>query len=461
MEIVPVTNVDLSLWQSNSLVDDARRLVQAINKAGFQAYMVGGFVRDVVRLFSHQTINDNQPLVHDIDIATNMPMDDLKKAFRWSSNNGEGHGTILVHFGSTFEVTQFRVDGHYSDGRHPDTVAFTEDFAEDTARRDFTINSMGMDADGNIIDFHGGYEDIKSKVIRAVGDPERRFNEDALRMVRAIRFSAVFGYEIEASTMEAIRKCAYGISMVAMERIHAEICKVIDSGDANALFRFCRLLSLSGLPRHFDPNGYGDWHNVYGLVSRYACEHGSPEEYGAFAQIDYETFICMLFANSAITHNIRKMCEFYRCSAKATKTLMWFHEMRKRIGMVRFDSRDFNNLHRYPTETNGRLVTDLYRIATSPERELFVRLYPYVANVECHEAGNTTLNDVLGIIDRLIDRVPQRAKIVESIRKCSKSSNLGQLADAVQERVLRDAIGRFYLTDSSLSELVLEVEHNK
>lgn len=182
--------VELTLDEASKLrvdwskFDDGVRsgvaLCKDIEKFGHEAYIVGGC--------------RGEPGVHDVDIATNMPIDELYSKFKCTSNNGEAHGTILVIYdGIAFEVTQFRTDGEYSDGRHPDSVAFTKSFEEDTARRDFTINAMGIDADGNLIDCHGGEQDLENGILRTVGDAKQRFGEDALRIIRASRFAARFG----------------------------------------------------------------------------------------------------------------------------------------------------------------------------------------------------------------------------------------------------------------------------
>lgn len=191
-----------------------------------EAYLVGGCVRDLVR---HQLGQTDNPDIHDVDIATSVSLDELAKHFHTHSNNGEKHGTLLVNWkGRYYEVTHFRTDGTYSDGRHPDSIQLTNSFEKDTARRDFTINALGLNWDGEVIDFHGGVEDIKNKVIRAVGDPNERFTEDALRMIRGVRFATNFGYTMDNNTAVAICKNASLISNVSNERIRAEFMKLSD-----------------------------------------------------------------------------------------------------------------------------------------------------------------------------------------------------------------------------------------
>ena len=197
----------------------AFNMLKAISKAGYDACIAGGCVRDMVMGKSF----------HDVDIATNMPPEMLKKVFgEIKSNNGEAHGTVLVPFeGFMYEVTRFRADGTYSDGRHPDFVEWAETFEEDSRRRDFTINAMGIDCEGNVLDYHGGIDDLFNKIIRTVGNPEDRFNEDPLRIVRAFRFASVMGFEIDNDTLAAASKVSPKLVNIHAERIHDELSKVI------------------------------------------------------------------------------------------------------------------------------------------------------------------------------------------------------------------------------------------
>ena len=189
-------------------------LMKDINNYGYQSYIVGGAVRDIV-------MGDLD--IHDIDIATNMPIDQIKKHFKTYDMGGEKHGTCIVHYNNfDYELTQFRTESTYSDNRHPDEVKYVNSFEEDTKRRDFTINSMGIDAEGNVIDYHKGIDDIKNKKLKAVGDPYERFGEDSLRIIRALRFASRFGLDIDENTFNAIVKMKKSLSNLAIERIIAE-----------------------------------------------------------------------------------------------------------------------------------------------------------------------------------------------------------------------------------------------
>ena len=222
--------IDLRKYSCVDALNCGLELCKEIKSYGHEAYVVGGCVRDIVRCELGQTswpssLVYTTAAIHDIDIATNMPIQSLKKVFRTESNNGEEHGTILVFYGmgDPFEVTQFRTDGEYSDARHPDSVKFTRSFEDDVKRRDFTMNAIGMDGEGNIVDFVGGVDDIKNRVIRTVGNPYERFREDALRIVRGVRFAVNFDYTIDISTKSAMNIAGPGLSKVSKERFRKEI----------------------------------------------------------------------------------------------------------------------------------------------------------------------------------------------------------------------------------------------
>ena len=213
-------------------------LTKKISDLGYETYIAGGCVRDIIRYQMHQigTLD-----IHDIDIATAAPMDVLKANFRTESNNGEKHGTVLVFENNIpFEVTHFRTDGKYTDGRHPDSVELASTFKEDAARRDFTINALGMTWKGDIIDYYDGVKDIEHQWIRCVGNPIERFSEDSLRIIRGIRFALNFGYVIDEPTIEGMTACAEKIKNVSNERIRSELMKLDDYN--HRLYDFFRLL---------------------------------------------------------------------------------------------------------------------------------------------------------------------------------------------------------------------------
>lgn len=211
--------------RDNKELATAVRVLQQINKAGYKAYIVGGSVRDIV-------LGQLKP--HDIDIATNAPIDVLEKMFKtYDIGKSKDFGIVVVRAGSfSFEIAQFRTDGKYKDGRRPESVTITGSFEQDAARRDFTINAMALNADGEIIDYFDGKKDIKNKVLRTVGDPRERFGEDYLRMLRAPRFASKLGLDIEKGTEKAVQKLSTNIKDLAPERIKDELMKAASqSGD--------------------------------------------------------------------------------------------------------------------------------------------------------------------------------------------------------------------------------------
>ncbi|WP_347460463.1 hypothetical protein [Clostridium sp. DMHC 10] len=177
---------------------------------------------------------------NDWDIATSAKPEDMIKIFEKAGHKviptGLKHGTVTVMIDKNgYEITTFRIDGEYSDGRHPDSVEFTDDLKEDLSRRDFTINSMAYNEKDGLVDYFNGYEDLNNKVVRCVGNPDKRFNEDALRMLRAIRFSAQLSFKIEEKTAEAIKSNHSLIKKVSVERIQNEINKILMSHNPNYL----------------------------------------------------------------------------------------------------------------------------------------------------------------------------------------------------------------------------------
>lgn len=194
--------------------------IETLKECGFTGYVVGGSVRDHI---IGNTIND-------FDICTNCPPDNLSSVFssHKTVNTGIKHGTVTVLIeGQHLELTTFRKDGEYSDGRHPDSVTFTNDIYEDLSRRDFTVNAVAYNPDHGYIDPFNGISDIHNKVIRCVGNPEKRFKEDALRIFRAVRFSSVLGFDIEKDTDKQIFALKDKLDLVSRERIRDEFNKLL------------------------------------------------------------------------------------------------------------------------------------------------------------------------------------------------------------------------------------------
>ena len=193
-------------------------ILKIFNQKGYEAYFVGGCVRDYL-------LGED---FSDIDITTNALPDEVKKVFRKSIDTGIQHGTVTILVnGDSYEVTTFRTEEDYTNHRSPEKVEFVSNLREDLDRRDFTINAMALDYNGKLFDYHNGDQDLNSKIIRTVNNPNERFYEDALRMLRAFRFSSKLGFEIENNTLNAIKRNAELIKFVSIERIVNEFKKLL------------------------------------------------------------------------------------------------------------------------------------------------------------------------------------------------------------------------------------------
>lgn len=203
-----------------NLPEKVKYIIDTITEAGYEAYAVGGCIRD--------SILGREP--NDWDITTSARPEQVKELFRRTVDTGIAHGTVTVMLDKEgFEVTTYRIDGEYEDHRHPREVIFTSQLVEDLRRRDFTINAMAYNETAGLVDAFHGMEDIEQKVIRCVGCAKDRFTEDALRILRAIRFSAQLGYAIEEETGRAIRELAPSLSAISAERIQTELVKLLVS----------------------------------------------------------------------------------------------------------------------------------------------------------------------------------------------------------------------------------------
>ena len=199
---------------------DVRFIIGKLMEAGYEAYAVGGCVRD--------SLLGREP--NDWDITTSATPYEVKDIFKRTVDTGLKHGTVTVMLKNEgYEVTTFRIDGEYTDHRRPDGVTFTRELSEDLLRRDFTINAMAYNDDTGVVDLYGGTQDLEQGIIRCVGEADDRFDEDALRIMRAVRFAAQLGFEIEDKTREAAAKHAPELAKVSAERIETELTKLLVS----------------------------------------------------------------------------------------------------------------------------------------------------------------------------------------------------------------------------------------
>lgn len=216
------------------------KIINRINENGYEAYIVGGCVRDMLL----------GRIPNDWDITTSAKPQEIKSIFKKTVDTGIKHGTVTVlEGGEGYEVTTYRVDGEYEDGRHPKDVTFTASLEEDLKRRDFTINAMAYHPDNGIVDLFQGQQDLERKIIKCVGSATERFNEDALRMMRAIRFAAQLGYSIDKDTFDAIKELSDNLSLISAERINTEMTKLLVSDNPD----YFRLFYETGLTKVFLP----------------------------------------------------------------------------------------------------------------------------------------------------------------------------------------------------------------
>ena len=213
------------------LPEKVNAIIETLQNAGYEAYAVGGCVRDSLL----------GKLPHDWDITTSALPEQVKSLFRRTVDTGIAHGTVSVLCGKeAYEVTTYRIDGDYTDRRHPDQVTFTDNLKEDLRRRDFTINAMAYSHREGVVDLFGGRKDLESGIIRAVGAPKERFEEDALRILRAVRFSAQLDFAIEEETYQAASALSASLREISAERIREELLKILLSDHPEGLFECFR-----------------------------------------------------------------------------------------------------------------------------------------------------------------------------------------------------------------------------
>jgi len=255
--------------RQEAIWEEGIRVASALEAAGHEAYLVGGCVRD--RLLGRE--------LHDIDIATSALPEQVVALFPKVVPTGLPHGTVTVLSGEFgFEVTTFRHETSYSDSRHPDKVAFVRDVKEDLARRDFTINAIAYGTNGFLIDPFGGQEDLKRRIVRCVGAAGERFGEDALRMLRGIRFAAEFDFEIDEEAWRGIHSQRERLKRIAMERVGTELDKMLAGRHPS---KAIRLLRTSGLLAHAKESLYpplpaiegteAGWHRLERVELRWAA----------------------------------------------------------------------------------------------------------------------------------------------------------------------------------------------
>ena len=286
------------------------KIIEIMAKHGYRAYAVGGCVRDAIM--------GREP--SDWDMTTNASPEKMIEIFTREGvrtiPTGLKHGTVTVLLdGETYEMTTFRIDGSYTDSRHPDEVIFTQNIEDDLARRDFTVNAMAAAPasdklavrvytpveNAEIIDVFGGISDINNKIIRAVGDPERRFTEDALRILRAVRFAATLGFKIEENTKNAAAKLAPGLEKVSIERKIVELKKMLVSNGAD---EGIKLVFELGLEKYIHPDIKMPQKSLLDLPARFETRMAA-----LFFENENTPDLSSLKLSRAESQNIKKLCD--------------------------------------------------------------------------------------------------------------------------------------------------------
>ena len=245
--------------------EKAQVIFEFLQKSGFECFLVGGCVRDMIMGI--------EP--HDIDITTNATPDEVKAVFSdfHTLDIGIKHGTVTVmNDGEPVEITTYRKESTYSDGRHPDAVTFSRHINDDLSRRDFTSNAIAYSPSVGIVDPFGGINDIENKILRCVGNPVERFEEDSLRILRGLRFASVLGFSIDKATQEAMYSCRELVNIVSPERIFTEISKLICGKNAGKIIsRYSDILAVA-LPEIKDMKGFEqhNFHHIYDVLNHTA-----------------------------------------------------------------------------------------------------------------------------------------------------------------------------------------------
>lgn len=286
-------------------------ILSRLKSEGYEAYAVGGCVRDALL----------GRIPEDWDITTSAKPEEVKQIFGRTVDTGLQHGTVTVMKDHTgYEITTYRIDGEYEDGRHPKEVEFTSDLKEDLRRRDFTINAMAYSHETGIVDIFGGMEDLDKRVIRCVGTAMERFTEDALRILRAIRFSAQLGFEIETQTYEALSVIAPNLAHVSKERIQMELTKTLLSAHPERIL----LVEETGMSPFLSKT----FPTVFESLKKAEFFIGRPVELSFAGQLRQDKtlrYAALLFAaGDAVAGTVLKEIKMDNDTSKKVKTLTQF-----------------------------------------------------------------------------------------------------------------------------------------
>ncbi|MBR5231440.1 MAG: CCA tRNA nucleotidyltransferase [Clostridia bacterium] len=303
-----------------SLPQSVTEALLRLNAHGFEAYLVGGCVRDMLMGIPP----------HDFDICTSALPEETMQCFADVRviETGIKHGTVTVILhGEPLEITTFRTEGDYLDGRHPSSVAFTRSLENDLMRRDFTVNAMAYHPEKGLTDLYGGRQDIERKLLRCVGDPTERFTEDALRILRALRFAAQLGFEIDKATGDALHALRGRLSLISRERIAAELLRMLASPHAPQVLHLYGDVFLAALPdcTRFDIDALKKAPEGHTLLRTASLLHGDPNAQAVLKSLKLST---------AFTEDSLMLIDAYDAKIEPREVPLWLAKM----GKERFDA---------------------------------------------------------------------------------------------------------------------------
>lgn len=388
---------------------DAVFLVSCLNEKGFKAYLVGGCVRDMLRKCPPD----------DYDIATSALPGETKRAldFCGFADTGIKHGTVTaIYAGENYEITTFRQDGDYRDSRRPEQVEFLTDIREDLARRDFTMNAVAMSPSGEIIDPFGGAGDIASGIIRCVGEPDKRFKEDALRILRAMRFAARFGYSIDSATESSMLAEAGELNKISRERVAAELSGILIGEYAEAVLLSYRRIIFECIPELKATDGFcqhSPWHcyDVYTHTCR-AVGNADRQLTIRLAALLHDVEKPSCFSLSADGHgHFFGHYEASSLTARAVLTRLRFDSrtVREVETLIRYHSLELEPNEQTALEWSSRLGTEVF------ERLLRLMLADDLSKAPEMAAGS-------------IERDRRMLKMVESLKRGGACISVSDLA---------------------------------
>lgn len=384
-------------------MNQSAEILNILENAGFEAYLVGGCVRDTLM---NRTF-------HDTDITTNALPEQIIEVFKNYKTipTGIKHGTVTVILNSIpYEITTYRIDGKYSDSRRPDSVEFTTSLREDLARRDFTINAIAMNSKGEISDYFNGTDDIRNKIIRCVGCPEKRFEEDALRIMRAVRFSSQLGFEIEQKTAKAIHSMKDRLKNISKERIREELDKLICGKNClNVLLEYSDIITVIipefqkciGFDQHSPYHKYTVWEHIARAVS-FAPQDNIQIRRALFFH-DIAKPICAKFDESGRGH-------FYnhaKIGSEMTKDIM------KRL---RYDNDSITTVSTLIAYHSDKILTkkNIKKLISVIGDKLFIEL------IEMKKCDNSAKNDFVRDENIQLDEIlSETYKIIENNECCN------------------------------------------